>query len=253
VSLARGLTAEVAMTPAQTQSRERPRRIARVERIFDHNRDTRSLFLAPCDGHALKFVPGQFISISIPLGDETRTRPYTIASRPEAGNPFEICFNLVPGGRGARWMFERAVGDELAFTGPLGTFTMERAAGSEIVFIAESTAIAALRPMIHRAASAAHPPMTLMQGARSPEHLLYRAEFEELAHRDGGFGYETLVAPESELPAQLSRETERRWIRADADRTRQFYVCGIGACAIALRDLLRGAGYERRAVHYERW
>ena len=44
-----------------------------------------------------------------------------------------------------------------------------------------------------------------------------------------------------------------RWIVADADRTRQFYICGVGDGVIQLRDLLRGSGYERRAVHYERW
>jgi ferredoxin-NADP reductase len=241
------------MTPAETQSRERPGRIARVTRVVDHNRDTRSLFLVPTDGRPVKYVPGQFISISIPLADETRTRPYTIASRPEDGIPFEICFNLVPGGRGAAWMFARAVGDELAFTGPFGTFTIERAAGTESVFIAEGTAIAAIRPMILRAASASHGPIALVQGAHSAEHLIYRAEFEALAGRDAAVRYETLVAPEAQVYDRLRSEAEQRWVRADADRTRQFYLCGIGAGVIALRDLLRGAGYERRAVHYERW
>jgi ferredoxin-NADP reductase len=201
----------------------------------------------------MNYLPGQFISISIPLGDETRTRPYTIASRPEDGDPFEICFNLVAGGRGVAWMFDRAVGDELAFTGPFGTFVLERAAGSEIVFIAEGTAIAALRPMIHRALSAAHPPMILLQGARSPDHLLYRAELQARARRHGDFRHETLVAPHAEVYERLHAEAERRWVHADLDRTRQFYLCGVGAGVIALRDLLRGAGYERRAVHYERW
>jgi ferredoxin-NADP reductase len=232
----------------------RPARTARVEGIFDHNRDTRSLFLAPEEGAPLKYLPGQFISISIPLGDEIRTRPYTIASRPEDGNPFEICFNLIAGGRGAAWMYERGVGDALAFTGPFGTFTMERTSGAEIVFVAGGTAVAAVRPMIHRAAaSGGHPRMTLLHGARSPEHLLYRAEFDDLARRDPGFAFETIVASDAEVYERLRDEAERRWVRADGDRTRQFYVCGVGAGVIALRDLLRGAGYERRAVHYERW
>lgn len=242
------------MTPESTQSPKRPERLARVERIFDHCGDTRSLFMAPSDGAALKFLPGQFISVSIPLGDETRTRPYTIASRPEDGNPFEICLNLVPGGRGAAWMFERKVGDELAFTGPFGTFTMEPPSGAEIVFIAEGTAIAAVRPMLHRAAAApAHPPLTLLQGADSADHLLYRAEFEALAARGAGLHYETMVAAQEEIYQRMRAEAERRWVREDSDRARQFYVCGIGAGVIALRDLLRGAGYQRRSVHYERW
>ena len=46
---------------------------------------------------------------------------------------------------------------------------------------------------------------------------------------------------------------QARWVAGDADRTRHFYICGVGKGVIRLRDLLRGAGYERRAVHYEQW
>ena len=56
-----------------------------------------------------------------------------------------------------------------------------------------------------------------------------------------------------ELYDRLIAETQRRWIDADSDRSRHFYVCGVGKGVLALRDLLRVAGYERRAVHYEQW
>ncbi len=126
-------------------------------------------------------MPGQFISIAIPLPDETRTRPYTIASPVDRGTPIEICFNRVPDGRGAAWLFERRVGDVLDFTGPYGTFTMDSAPAAETIFIAESTAIAPIRPMIHRAiASRAHAPMTLVYAAPAPDHILYREEFESI-------------------------------------------------------------------------
>ena len=39
----------------------------------------------------------------------------------------------------------------------------------------------------------------------------------------------------------------------DADRGRHFYICGVGMPVTQLRDLLRGAGYQRRAVQYEKW
>src|SRR5208337_3631190 len=100
---------------------------ARVERIFDHTADTRSLLLSLTSGKHLRFIPGQFISITIPLGDETRSRPYSIASDPEDRGPFEICFNRVAGGRGVGWLFDRRVGDTLDFSGPFGAFTVERA------------------------------------------------------------------------------------------------------------------------------
>ena len=47
--------------------------------------------------------------------------------------------------------------------------------------------------------------------------------------------------------------TDTAGIEGDTDRSRQFYICGVGPGVLEIRDLLRSAGYERRAVHYEKW
>jgi ferredoxin-NADP reductase len=230
----------------------RPLYRARVERRLDHNADTRSLFLRLLDGAALRFVPGQFISISLRLDGETRVRPYTVASGPEEAGAIEICFNQVPGGVGVRYLFERNVGDELEFTGPFGAFTMARPPEQECVFIAEGTAIAPIRPMIRRAlAVGERPALSLLYAAPDSSHLLYREEIDQWSA--AGVDFAPLLAPAPELYDRLIAETARRWVAADSDRSRHFYICGVGKGVLALRDLLRGAGYERRAVHYEQW
>ncbi len=61
------------------------------------------------------------------------------------------------------------------------------------------------------------------------------------------------MAPAGELYDRLAARIQTRWIDADSDRSRQFYVCGVGKGVLRLRDLLRAAGYERRAVRYEQW
>lgn len=237
--------------------RQRPALRARVDRIFDHCADTRSLFLRMTSGLLPRFLPGMFISVALPLPGETRIRPYTIASSPEDGEPFEICFNRVPGGPGAAWLFDRVTGDELDFTGPFGAFTFERAPAGATVMIAAGTAIAPIRPMVRRALSGnvGHP-LTLLYAAGDRAHLLYRAEFERLAADHPAFHFEPLVINDGDaavLDARLLEEAKRRWVDADADRSRHFYLCGAGPGVLALRDLLRGAGYERRAVRYEQW
>jgi ferredoxin-NADP reductase len=194
-----------------------------------------------------------FISVIMPLADEVRVRPYTIATSPEDGEPFELCFNLVPNGPGATWMFERKIGDVLDFTGPFGAFTLDRPPELETVFIAEGTAIAPIRPMIHRALSyPAVNPIHLLYAAQTSKHLLYRPELDSLAKAYPRFRFEPLVVTEH-LHQRLMNEVQHKWITRDDDRTRLFYVCGIGAGVLKLRDLLRGAGYQRRAVQYERW
>jgi ferredoxin-NADP reductase len=227
---------------------------ARVERIFDHTSDTRSLFLSLTSGKHLRFAPGQFISITIPLGDETRSRPYSIASSPEDRGPFEICFNRVKGGRGVEWLFERRVDDTLDFSGPFGTFTLTPGPHSEEGFIAEGTAIAPIRPMLKQAV-AASPSATihLIYAAPDRDHSLYAAELDALARTAPNFSYEPVIVPADKIYDRLFEMAQSRWVPADADRTRHFYICGVGKGVIRLRDLLRGAGYERRAVHYEQW
>ena len=227
---------------------------ARIEKIFDHASDTRSLFLSLTSGKHLRFVPGQFISITIPLGDETRSRPYSIASDPEDRGPFEICFNRVEGGRGVAWLFDLRVGDTFDFSGPFGTFTLDRAPQAELGFIAEGTAIAPIRPMLKRAlASSPTSKIHLIYAAPDPDHILYAGELEALARTSLNFSRETVIELTEKIYDRLFELAQARWVLADANRTRHFYICGVGKGVIRLRDLLRGAGYERRSVHYEQW
>jgi ferredoxin-NADP reductase len=227
---------------------------ARVERIFDHAPGTRSLFLSLTSGKHLRFVPGQFISMTIPLGDETRSRPYSIASDPEDHGPFEICFNRVEGGRGVQWLFERRVGDTIDFSGPFGTFTIDRAPEPELGIVDEGTAIAPIRPMLKRAlASSSTRKIHLIYAATDREHILYVAELDAIANTAPNFSYETAIAPAEKIYDRLFELAEARWVVGDADRTRHLYICGVGKGVIRLRDLLRGSGYERRSVHYEQW
>ena len=227
---------------------------ARVEKVFDHASDTRSLFLSLTSGKHLRFVPGQFISVTIPLGDETRSRPYSIASDPEDRGPFEICFNRVEGGRGVNWLFERSIGDTIDFSGPFGTFTIDRAPEAELGFIAEGTAIAPIRPMLKRAlALSSTQEIHLIYAAPDREHILYAAELDKIAKTAPNFSYEPVIAPAEKIYDRLFELAQARWVTGDADRTRHLYICGVGKGVIRLRDLLRGAGYERRAVHYEQW
>ena len=217
---------------------------ARVARIVEHAPDTRSLFLA---GPRLAHRPGQFISCLLPVDGETIIRPYSIASDPD-DDLLEICLDAVPGGPGSSHLFALGVGATVRFTGPWGTFVLDRAPDAEAVFIADGTGIAPIRPMIRRAlATATGRPVRLLHATPPGTVLLYHAEHARLARDVADFEFGHVSSP------KLHAEVVRRWVDADRDRTRRFFVCGVGAIVPALRDVLRGAGYERRAVQYEKW
>src|SRR6266481_2236198 len=203
------------MTPEPTAKRSTLN--ARIEKIFDHASDTRSIFLTLTSGKHLRFAPGQFISITIPLGDETRSRPYSIASDAEDRGPFEICFNRVKGGRGVEWLFERRVGDTLDFSGPFGTFTLDPEPDSEEGFIAEGTAIAPIRPMLKQAVAASPSArIHLIYAAQDREHILYAAELDALVRTAPNFSYEPVIVPADEIYDRLFEMAQARWVIGDA-------------------------------------
>lgn len=220
---------------------------ATIERIVDLAPETRSFFLRLPESQRFACMPGQFISCLLPVEQQTMIRPYSLASNPEESE-LEICLNRVPGGPGSAYLFGLHVGGTLRFTGPWGTFTLERPPDAECVFIADGTGIAPIRPMVHRALTspAAHP-IRLHHAALGKAHLLYADEFEAAARAHSHFTFAPL------LGAAWAEDIERRYIKADQNRSRHFYICGVGDIVLQLRDLLRGAGYERRAVRYEKW
>ena len=235
----------------------RPSSVAIVERIAHHTADTRSLFLRPTNGQ-LVFLPGQFLSLLLPVDDKVLTRPYSIASSPEDSDLLEICLNEVPSGRGSHYLFSLVPGAQINFTGPWGTFRLDQPPAAECVFLADGTGIAPIRPMIRRVLESEHLfPVHLLYSAEDEAHLLYRAEFSAWARRHPRFVFEPILPapPDGWTGARgtLTEHVEACYVRGDADRSRHFYICGVGMPVTQLRDLLRGAGYQRRAVQYEKW
>jgi len=221
---------------------------ATIERIVERASDTRSLFLRLPETPRFTFIPGQFISCLLPIGDETIVRPYSIASSPEVVGLLEICLNLIGCGPGSHYLFGLDVGAAVRFTGPWGTFTLDRQPDAECVFIADGTGIAPIRPMVRRAvASGAGHALHLHYAAPDMMHLLFRDEFEELTRQCPRFTFGPL------LGESLVDFVTQRYVTQDVDRSRHFYICGIGDVVSQLRDLLRRSGYARRAVEYEKW
>ena len=252
------LTSADTGTPSATVQRPRMAYAATIERIAEHTPDIRSFFLRLPDAQRLTFRPGQFISLSLPVAGEILIRPYSIASSPEDGGLLEICLNLVPDGPGSHYLFAQKRGETLSFTGPWGTFVLDQPPEAECVFIADGTGVAPIRPMIrHALAGGPRYPLRLLYSACRERDLLYGAEWEAWTRECPWFDFAPLLSdPPNGWPGlhgTLLAYVERRYVSQDSDRSRHFYICGVGGQVTQLRDLLRWAGYQRRAVQYEKW
>lgn len=144
---------------------------SRVEKVIRHT-DIEYTFRMSFSG-AVK--PGQFFEISIPKYGEA---PISVSGIGE--NTVDLTIRKV--GRVTDQIFEAYEGTSLLMRGPYGNgFELENYRGKELVIVAGGTGLSPVKGIVdyfsdHPAEAAG---VTLIAGFKSPEHVLFRQDFEQ--------------------------------------------------------------------------
>jgi sulfhydrogenase subunit gamma (sulfur reductase) len=134
-------------------------------------------------GELSRFVPGQFVQLSVPGAGEV---PISPADLPADDGTLELCVRRV--GHVTRHLHDAVPGQRLGLRGPFGTgFPVREMAGNPVLLLAGGLGIAPLRSLLFHLLR--HRPdfgeITLMYGARQPELMLFREELVTLAAGGG--------------------------------------------------------------------
>ena len=206
----------------------------------------------------LLFKPGQFVSFSETLNGKKITRPYSIVSLP-GGNRFELCLNLVHGGVFTPHLFEMKPGESIETSAPLGFFVV-RDPSRVAVFIATGTGIAPFRAMAPDYLSHPHAQqLTLIFGVRHEHTIYYREDFEALANKHSSFRFwPTLSRPVPSLGASSwagrTGHVQTHLLEAVGDRRDlDVYICGLKAMVDDVRAILKGLGFDRKQIIFEKY
>ncbi len=229
-----------------------------VAAIDEVNEEIRRFFVQRADGMAFRFVPGQFITLDLPIHPKInrRLRSYSIASPPDGSNTIELIIKYVPGGAASRYLWESVTtGTALRFRGPQGTFVLPDRLDTDICMVATTTGVAPFRSMLLDLRNHPKPrkKIFLIFGTRYLSGVLYRQEFEALQQ----------ILPEFYYSFILSRETDanytgpRGYVHAlyeqyFADqRPAHFYLCGWRNMIDEARQRLSAMGYKPQQIHVE--
>lgn len=186
-----------------------------------------SLFRVAPDPQALsalsRFIPGQFLQISVPGGGEV---PISPADLPAEDGTLELCVRRV--GHVTKLLHEAVPGQALGLRGPFGTgFPVTKMMGSPVLLLAGGLGIAPLRSLLfhllrHRDR---YGELTLMYGAREPDLMLFRDELVALAATSDLRLYLTVDFAPEQGP--------------------ESYACAVGL----LPDLLKGFRFDAGASY----
>ena len=204
------------------------------------------------------FVAGQWLSFKTnkPDGEEI-TRAYSIASPPGEDNRFALCLNRVQDGFMSNFLCDMKEGQEIRCHGPFGDFIL-RPPLRDTVFIATGTGIAPFRAMLHwlLADESRHQgkQLWLVFGNRTEKDIYYHDEFLALAAQYTNFHYlPTLSRGRAEWQGLRGYVQQHVPQIAQGQAGMHAYICGLDKMIKANRELLKGLGWDRKSILYEKY
>ena len=123
----------------------------------------------------------------------------------------------------------------------------------EAIFVATGTGITPFRSMLE-ALQNEPGPITLVFGVRHQSTLLYRSEFEALAHQHPHFRFwPTLSRPEPDWTGRTGH-VQTHLLEAIGDRRDlDVYICGLKLMVDDVRAKLKALGFDRKQIVYEKY
>jgi len=248
--------------PADTGRHPRPRSQAkrlqvRCVQVIEETADVKTFRLTTLGEGRLDHLPGQFVTLELPIGDETVRRSYTIASSPSRPNVIEITVKRVPGGRVSGWLHDNLkVGHQFSISGPLGTFSCQSTPTTEkLLFISGGSGITPVMSMSRHLHDIADPrDIVFLYSARSERDLIFRDELSLLAARHPRFRpIFTLTHADAPAWTGLTGRISARLIEdAVPDfRERTVFLCGPTPFMDTVKRALIDAEFPMANFHAE--
>lgn len=223
---------------------------ARLVSAHDLAPEVRHFEFEIADRAEFPFTPGQFVSIKEQVAGKEVTRAYSIASPPN-GNRFALCLNRVTEGLVSPRLFSLSTGDQVEVQEPLGYFTLRRPE-RPAVFVATGTGVAPFRSILLNALPNSAP-ITLLFGARFPQSVIYRQEFEALAQKHAHFRFLPTVTRPDDTWAGATGRVQTHLDEVLAGQTPDVYICGLKEMVDDVRALLKQRGFDRKQIIYEKY
>ena len=219
--------------------------------------DMRHLVLKLVEPQEIPFFPGQYVDVSIPDSDQTRSFSMANTSS-KVSSQLEFVIKVYPDGLFSHFLDTvLAVGDRLDLVGPFGVFTLRDGRDSDIVFVGGGAGMAPilclLRSMAERGSTRK---ATYYYGARRSQDLCFDKELHELEQQLPNFRYVPALSEPTEDEAWdgevgLITDVVKRHESdlSDVDS----YVCGPPGMVEAAMLVLTTLGASEKHIYYDKF
>jgi len=211
------------------------------------------------DGEALRYVPGQFITLHLPWDEMILRRSYSIATIPadDAGaQAIEIAVTEVADGRATGVLFDLRPGARVEATGPFGRFVLREDEPARYLLVATGTGVSpyrAMLPELRRRVQEEGFEARLMLGVRGPDELLFGSDFERAAEEAAQFDFTPSYSRrDGEQVHRGYVQDQLKGLELDPERD-IVYLCGNPDMIDTAVAHLKEIGFTNRRIRREKY
>jgi propane monooxygenase reductase subunit len=231
--------------------------VAEVVSIDPVTHDMRHLVLRLVEPQEIKFFPGQYVDITIPGTDATRSFSMANISSREDGR-LEFVIKVYPDGLFSHFLDSQlAVGDQLHLTGPFGVFTLREGHDTDLIFVGGGAGMAPILSLLRSMAERGiQRKVTFYYGARGRRDLCFEEELRALEETLPAFRYVPALsepAEGDEWDGEVGLITDVVQRHEAGLKGAHAYVCGPPPMVEAAMPLLTRLGVPEKHVYYDKF
>ena len=234
---------------AKTAAAAHPATVTAVERLAE---GAFALTVELDDREALAFLPGQYVNISVPGTDQTRS--YSFSTGADSTH-LSFLIKYAEGGAMSEYLAQRcAVGDRLELTGPMGSFFLRESA-RPLLLLAGGTGLAPVLSMLETLAAAGTTdrPVHLVYGTSFDTDVVYTDLLDEYTTRIPGMTWDLVVADPETVHPNTGYVTGLITPDHLHDGTADIYLCGPPPMVEAVRSHLDAENLQVTHFYYEKF
>ena len=230
----------------------------RVSHIYRETVDVKTFRLVACHGGGIPFnyLPGQFLTLTLPTGDKPIRRSYTISSSPTQGYYCEITVKREDQGAGSRYLHDIVKkGDTLDVQAPNGKFVFTGKETDSIVLISGGVGITPMMSITRALTDMGWDgDIYFIAACRGPEYLIFESELKRIQLRHPTVHVcITMSQLDRDIAGyyrgRLSKDRFAEWVPDIASKW--IHLCGAPIMMDAVKQMLAELDVPGKQVHTE--
>lgn len=226
---------------------------SKIEKIIDHTKDIRELWIRLTAPQEFSFRAGQFLMLHVPGETKPTLRAYSIASSDKEKSLLKLIFKYVKTGVASEYVWRLEPGEEIQFTGPFGKVFLKEPVSDQVIFLCTGSGVAQHICFIKSHADILRDKdISFFMGLTNEQNVYFETELKQVQSEFKNFKFSYVLSQPSGEWSGLQGYVQNQIAHLKYKTvTTDFYMCGNGMMIKHTKEKLAVEGILPTHIIYE--